>query len=86
LIWAVIIPGYVVIHYESGGYAHSFQVVVVAVDSSKKARAPLGNRYAARDDEILRDFERPWPLATRALKAADREIGRTGRYETGSCG
>jgi hypothetical protein len=37
LIWAVRFPGYVVIHYESGGIAHSFHVVVVAVDSSRKA-------------------------------------------------
>jgi hypothetical protein len=37
LMWAVNFPGYVVIHYESGGIAHSFHVVVVAVDSSRKA-------------------------------------------------
>ena len=38
LIWAVRFPGYVVIHYESGGVAHSFHVVVIAVNSSRKAR------------------------------------------------
>jgi hypothetical protein len=37
LMWAVSFPGYVVIHYESGGIAHSFHVVVVAVDSSRRA-------------------------------------------------
>jgi hypothetical protein len=42
LIWAVSFPGYVVVHYESGGIAHMFHVLVVAVDASKKAHVLWG--------------------------------------------
>ena len=38
LIWGARLPGYFVVHYESGGIAHGFHVLVVAVDASKKAR------------------------------------------------
>ena len=37
LIWAARIPGYMVVHYESGGIAHLYHVMVVALDSAKKA-------------------------------------------------
>jgi len=37
LIWAARLPGYMVVHYERGGIAHSFHVMVVALDSSRKA-------------------------------------------------
>ncbi|EDY16811.1 hypothetical protein CfE428DRAFT_5620 [Chthoniobacter flavus Ellin428] len=36
LIWAARLPGYMVVHYESGGIAHLYHVMVVALDSSKK--------------------------------------------------
>jgi len=38
LIWGARIPGYFVVHYEHGGFAHSYHVLVVAVDAAKKAR------------------------------------------------
>lgn len=37
LIWAARIPGYMVVHYESGGIAHVYHVMVVSLDSAKKA-------------------------------------------------
>jgi hypothetical protein len=37
LIWAARLPGYMVVHYETGGIAHSYHVMVVAIDSAKKA-------------------------------------------------
>jgi hypothetical protein len=36
LIWAARIPGYLVVHYERGGIAHSYHVMVIALESSKK--------------------------------------------------
>ncbi len=35
LIWAAKIPGYYLVHYESGGFAHSYHVVLVAFDPAK---------------------------------------------------
>lgn len=37
LDWAARIPGYMIVHYETGGIAHSYHVMVVALDSGKKA-------------------------------------------------
>ncbi|MGI8821564.1 MAG: hypothetical protein ACR2ID_11960 [Chthoniobacterales bacterium] len=37
LIWAATIPGYYVVHYESGGIAHTYHLLVVAFDKSEKA-------------------------------------------------
>ena len=34
LIWAARLPDRVVVHYESGGYAHSFHIIVVDFPSS----------------------------------------------------
>jgi hypothetical protein len=38
LIWGARLPGYFVVHYEHGGYAHTYHVLVVAVDGAEKAR------------------------------------------------
>jgi hypothetical protein len=37
LIWAARIPGYMVVHYESGGIAHVYHLMVVALDPPKEA-------------------------------------------------
>jgi hypothetical protein len=37
LDWAARIPGYMVVHYEIGGVAHAYHVMVVALDPDKKA-------------------------------------------------
>jgi hypothetical protein len=36
LIWAAEVPGYYVVHYESGGIAHSYHLLLVAIDESRK--------------------------------------------------
>jgi len=38
LIWAALLPGYAIVHYESGGYALSYHVLVVSFDPPKTAR------------------------------------------------
>lgn len=37
LDWAARLPGYMIVHYETGGIAHSYHVMVVALDPGKKA-------------------------------------------------
>ncbi len=37
LIWGARIPGYFVVHYESGGIAHSYHVLLVEYDENKKS-------------------------------------------------
>jgi len=37
LDWAARIPGYMIVHYETGGIAHAYHVMVVALDPEKKA-------------------------------------------------
>jgi hypothetical protein len=37
LDWAARIPGYMIVHYETGGIAHAYHVMVVALDLEKKA-------------------------------------------------
>jgi hypothetical protein len=37
LDWAARIPGYMIVHYETGGIAHMYHVMVVALDAGKKA-------------------------------------------------
>jgi len=37
LDWAARIPGYMIVHYETGGIAHAYHVMVVALEPDKKA-------------------------------------------------
>jgi hypothetical protein len=41
LIWAVSVNGYVIVHYEQGGYAHSFEVVVISPAHDDGTRAVI---------------------------------------------
>ena len=41
LIWAVAGDGYVVVHYEQGGYAHRFEVVVISPPRDDGTRAVI---------------------------------------------
>jgi hypothetical protein len=58
LMWAVSFPGYVVIHYESGGIAHMFHVVVVEEDSAKKAHVLWETDARPGTSNTFEEFQR----------------------------
>ncbi len=53
LIWAAKIPGYYVVHYESGGIAHSYHLLLVASDRTDNAARVVWAAAAVP----LRDYE-----------------------------
>ena len=59
LLWAARLPEYFVVHYESGGFAHGFHVIVVRLDG---ARTRVVWRAAAAE---YKDYS----VFVRALKA-----------------
>ncbi len=61
LIWAAEIPGYYVVHYESGGIAHLYHVLLVAFDPSRE----MARVTWAASAVSLKDY----PDFLRALKA-----------------
>ena len=53
LIWAVGFKGYVVVHYEVGGYGHSYHVIVLSPEGPDGARSVV---WAAGSFERANDY------------------------------